>query len=87
MDLARFLGRILDWFLAEPRTEFLIGAVGIGAGIYYYQVGGAAYLMTQLANVFAACLLTAGAGLGLRKLRNVPPRKSRPKADKEREHG
>jgi hypothetical protein len=72
-DLLRRLGRMLDWTLAEPRTEVLVVVATLCTAGYFWRTQGLAGLMSNFENVLATAVLTSGPALWLRKHRAVPP--------------
>jgi hypothetical protein len=76
-DLLRLLGRMLDWTLAEPRTEVLVGVATLCTAGYFWRTGGLAGVMSNFENVLATAVLTSGPALWLRKHRAVPPARRR----------
>jgi hypothetical protein len=76
-DLLHLLGRLLDWTLAEPRTEVLIVVATVCGAAYFWRTQGLAGLMGNFENVLATAVLTSGPGLWLRKHRGVPPARRR----------
>jgi hypothetical protein len=75
-DLLNLMGRILDWTLAEPRTEVFIMVATLCSAAYFWRTLGLAGLMANFENVLATAVLTSGL-LWLRKYRHVPPARRR----------
>jgi hypothetical protein len=76
-DTFRTTERVLDWTLAEPRTEILIAVATLCSAGYFLRTAGVSGLMSNADNVLATAALTCGPAYWLRKARGVPPKTGR----------
>ncbi|WP_141580173.1 hypothetical protein [Actinomadura sp. WMMA1423] len=70
--LRRYLLRVLDWTLAQPRTEWIVTWLTLAATAYFWRTKHFDGLMEQLQNV-ATVAAIYGPALWLRKRRNISP--------------
>jgi hypothetical protein len=76
-DLVQALVRVLDWTLAEPRTEILVALTTLCSAGYFLFSSGFVGLMANFDNVLAIATIMAVPALWLRRARGVLPERHR----------